>query len=273
MTKLTKSALASALLQIATAENGVRESGPNTGAKIRKYQDATTLKGTGWPWCAAFVAWVIRSAELRTGVKIPWTFSASCDVIFADLKARGLLRSRPEPGDVFLVRGRTKIGYSSWDAIHIGFVTRVQGDFFWTIEGNTNNDGGREGVAVMEHKRKISSRFWFGRVVDGVKEFEAASAKENRYAVSMATARGLSLLDVQMDNGTTLVAARDFANALGREIAWDSENGAVIIGGEEVPLQPRIFEGRAFFPVRELARVFELKIGVNIENRQVVLTS
>jgi len=50
------------LLAIAQAEVGVREvGGNNCGARVRDYQRATELRPLGdWPWCAAFVSWVIR---------------------------------------------------------------------------------------------------------------------------------------------------------------------------------------------------------------------
>ena len=54
-----------ALVKIALAELGVRESpwGSNTGPRIREYQAATWLAGTGFPWCVAFWVWAALQAK------------------------------------------------------------------------------------------------------------------------------------------------------------------------------------------------------------------
>jgi CHAP domain len=45
-----------AVVEWASREVGTHESGgANTGSRVRYYQAATWLGGTGWPWCAAFV--------------------------------------------------------------------------------------------------------------------------------------------------------------------------------------------------------------------------
>lgn len=47
------------VVKVALAEVGVTEVplGSNSGPRVRQYQAATELAGTGWPWCAAFVEW------------------------------------------------------------------------------------------------------------------------------------------------------------------------------------------------------------------------
>lgn len=51
-------------LAILTDEIGVREvpNGSNSGPRVRQYQAATWLPGTGWPWCAAAVCWAYEQA-------------------------------------------------------------------------------------------------------------------------------------------------------------------------------------------------------------------
>jgi hypothetical protein len=49
------------LVDLALAEVGVREEGCNNrGPRICEYQAATWLKPAPWPWCAAFICWLIR---------------------------------------------------------------------------------------------------------------------------------------------------------------------------------------------------------------------
>ena len=43
--------------QIGTQED---EKHQNAGSAILKYQQATSLAGQGWPWCAAFVDWCVE---------------------------------------------------------------------------------------------------------------------------------------------------------------------------------------------------------------------
>ncbi len=57
---------------IAEAEAGknIREvGGNNRGADVERYQRATWLMPGAWPWCAAFVCWVVFQALEVTGIK------------------------------------------------------------------------------------------------------------------------------------------------------------------------------------------------------------
>ena len=272
MKPLTKTVVADTFIDILRAELGVKETESNTGARIREYQASTTLGGTGWPWCDALMSWGIRETEKRLDIEIPWVHTASCDVTLADLRGRGLLRGAPQKGDVFLVRARKRDGtFSKTDAVHIGGVEDVS-SVFSTIEGNTNNTGGREGVAVMRHKREVSSRFYFGRWIDALPAFEAAPVAVPYSAFYQQGASSTKPLTVQMHNGSVYVAARDFAGAMGRDIRWAANNGVVLIGGEEVGLMPRLFGGRAFFGIRDLAEFYGLKLSVDGAARRVEVT-
>lgn len=48
---------------------------------------------------------------------------------------------------------RMRISYTGTDWTHTGFVTMFNKDFFDTIEGNTNDDGNREGYEVCARTR------------------------------------------------------------------------------------------------------------------------
>jgi hypothetical protein len=167
--------LVTATLNVAKSQVGVTEVGENGGAKVTAYLRATGLPA-GNPWCAAFVAWCIGQAEAQTGVKCPLPKSASCDVLLAWGRKRGLLKTTPQPGDIFL-----KLD-SPTDAVHTGFVTGVPAaGSFTTMEGNTNAAGGREGVMVRAHTRVVTPGGyvflrWEAALPDGAKATAAQRA-------------------------------------------------------------------------------------------------
>ena len=155
------------LIDIAKREVGVTEVGSNTGKRIREYQAATTLDGTGWPWCSAFVCWCIREwgkdPEVLAALgKTPaqfekWRFKSAAafdaeswgrkngmEVMEADSKP--ILRT----GDLV-----------TFDMSHIGLVADDRGGKIFTIEGNTGPSGGRDGDGVWDKVRnfKIARRF------------------------------------------------------------------------------------------------------------------
>jgi hypothetical protein len=129
-------------LQLAQNEVGVREVGANNeGPQIVEYQSASWLPPGQWPWCAAFIAWVLMRAIL-TDQNSPITMAQRCK----DARAYGWeewakkqnLEMFPEshnclPGDII-----------TFDFSHIGIVVQDDGGFIQTIEGNTNGRGDRD---------------------------------------------------------------------------------------------------------------------------------
>ena len=64
---------AETLARIAETQVGVQEHGGNNrGPQVQAYQSATNLAGTGWPWCAAFVCWVVWQAIQKSGLSASW---------------------------------------------------------------------------------------------------------------------------------------------------------------------------------------------------------
>ena len=59
---------------------------------------------------------------------------------------------RITPGSLFLVRKTA----SDWQ--HVGVVTSAEKEAFHTIEGNTNDDGAREGYEVCERVRSYDRK-------------------------------------------------------------------------------------------------------------------
>ncbi len=132
-------------------EVGVREAEGNTGQRVTEYLQATGL-GPGYPWCAAFIAWVHEQCGIP-GPRSAWSpdYFSPDRVIYYRGKVQGI---QPRPGDVF---GNY---YPSKGRIaHVGFIHRWPSDqqIIQTVEGNTNDsEKVREGIGVF-HKR-VSKR-------------------------------------------------------------------------------------------------------------------
>jgi hypothetical protein len=160
---LTKKQIRSTFAKIAEDELGVREEGgPNKGPRIRQYQSATWLEPESWPWCAAFVCWVIQQ-----GLKLPdvrrslgivaeddamrWRPKTAGAYDFANWAKKRSLAVLSENNDCY--RGDIVI----FDFSHIGLVVQdapATSEFIQTIEGNTNGLGSRDGDGVFLKKRR-----------------------------------------------------------------------------------------------------------------------
>ena len=116
----------------------------NDGPWVEAIQ-RTTGNRRGDAWCASFVNFVLQIAYAG---KNPLPATASCDVILEFGRKHNRIVETPEPGDIFLVMRNPN------DAVHTGIVTRVTDTTVHTIEGNTNNGGGREGWGVLARERR-----------------------------------------------------------------------------------------------------------------------
>jgi hypothetical protein len=132
----------SKVIEAARKEIGVAEVTENSAPRIGQYAVYVGFK-TPVPWCAAWVSFCFGEA----GFARPRT--AWSPALFpVNRLARDAL-----PGRVFGIYFKSlgRIG-------HCGIIERVSGQFVYTIEGNTNVAGSREGDRVMRrvrHKRTI----------------------------------------------------------------------------------------------------------------------
>lgn len=159
---------ADTIVRIAQAEVGVEEvNGTNCGVRVNEYKAATWLPADKpWPWCAAFVCWVVWAAIKTCGVretkgfKRPrtagaWNFEnwsrAQDDTTWTKKPAGNDIL----PGDIVI-----------FTFSHIGIADTApdsQG-YIRTVEGNTDTSGSREGGGVYvktRHISKIRSRIRF----------------------------------------------------------------------------------------------------------------
>lgn len=160
--------IAIARREVGTVEHG----GNNKGPKVESYQRATNLEGTGWPWCAAFVDWVVREwlkdAEVREALKIfspqvaeAWRPKTAAAFGFHEWAEKsGLMIFDDDPSHVLHTGD-----IMTFDFSHVGIVVtdRESGGISWvdTIEGNTSHDGSRDGDGVWEktRNRTLARRF------------------------------------------------------------------------------------------------------------------
>ncbi len=133
------------VIEVAKSQIGVSEEpkGSNWGDQVKKYLAAVHIDFPA-AWCAAFVVWCHDQAGITDiphtgGVLDLWNKSHADHAV-----------TTPQPGDVFI------LDYGKGKG-HTGLVESVSGEILNTIEGNTNDEGSREGYEVARRSRPVSS--------------------------------------------------------------------------------------------------------------------
>ncbi len=135
---------ASDIINVAKTQIGFRE-GENNETKYGTWYGLPNQ-----PWCAMFVSWCARQAN------VPLDILANCAIAAPD---PGYFNIRyfdgevytPEQGDLFFTKNFT----------HVGLVDYADGDVFYTVEGNTNDTGSDQGIGVFTLKRTTAD-YYFG---------------------------------------------------------------------------------------------------------------
>lgn len=136
-------------LEIAIQEIGKQEipKGSNWGPHMQKYLASV---GINFPasWCMAFVYWCHQQAADQMGINNPMRKTGG---VLAQWNSRKdqYKKNTPNPGDVFIMDFGKGLG-------HTGIVESVDINNIYTIEGNTNDDGSREGYEVCRRRRPRS---------------------------------------------------------------------------------------------------------------------
>ena len=102
-------------------------------ANYTKYWRDIKPSYQGQPWCAAFISWCFMKAfGLDNAKKLlkhwPYVYCPTLGVLFVK-------NANPKVGDIVIFKHGDTF-------THTGFVTKVAGDRFWTIEGNTSGASG-----------------------------------------------------------------------------------------------------------------------------------
>lgn len=139
-------------LEIAISQLGVEEKprNSNSGPEVTMYLRSVGLNA-GQAWCMAFVYWSVNSACSLLGKLNPLIKTGGVMLQYRNVKLRTLPKtsSSVKPGDVFVMEFSHGRG-------HTGFVKKIENGIVYTIEGNTNDDGSREGYEVAERQRPLS---------------------------------------------------------------------------------------------------------------------
>lgn len=134
-------------LDIAITQIGVEEAPghKNTGKQVEKYLAAVGL-GPGYSWCMAFAYWCHQQAAEAMGRKV--LMYRTGGVLEQWRQRKDKYRAiTPQPGDIFIMDMGKGQG-------HTGIVEKVnEDDTISTIEGNTNDEGSREGYEVCRRRR------------------------------------------------------------------------------------------------------------------------
>ncbi len=141
-------------LEVAITQIGKEEvpRGSNWGDTVRKY---LLSAGISFPaaWCMAFCYWCVNTASQVNEQENPLKRTGGVLAQWRNIDTKYKIKPPYEmiyPGDIFIMDFGGGLG-------HCGFVEKVDTDGIHTIEGNTNNDGSREGYAVERKIRRQKS--------------------------------------------------------------------------------------------------------------------
>lgn len=141
--KLTKEQVINALIAVAKNEIGYLEKATNAQLDSKtanagynnytKYWRDIYPAYQGQPWCACQISWDMMTAfGLETAKKLlrhwPYVYCPTMANLFT-------LYANPQVGDIVIFKHNNRFA-------HTGLVIKVQGDQFWTIEGNTSGASG-----------------------------------------------------------------------------------------------------------------------------------
>jgi len=138
---------------------GIREAtGHNDGPEVEMYLRSVNLS-PGAPWCAAFVSWVYTVNDIDNP-KSGWSpayFTLKRTIYTRD----GNIKAYPDKADVFGIYFNNKNRIA-----HVGFVHYWGSRIVLTVEGNTNDEGSREGVRVAMKRRPARTIYKVARYID-----------------------------------------------------------------------------------------------------------
>lgn len=115
--------------------------------------------GSGINWCAVFCSWLASQAGLINKCFVS-TDGAGCFARYGVPKGYGKwIKSSPNAGDLILYR----YGGSYTDQYHsdhVGYVVGVDGNYIYTVEGNTGSDNADLSRVNARTRSKSDSTIW-----------------------------------------------------------------------------------------------------------------
>lgn len=159
------SALATAAIDFAITQIGVMEKpiGSNRGPEVDGYLRAVGLNPAGgsFAWCVAFTHFCYKKAAENLGLQNPhiktagvldhWNNARTTPKVVRVTTAKAVADpGLVNPGSLFIIDFGEGLGHS-------GMVIEIANGRLLTIEGNTNDNGSRNGIGVFQRDaRKIS---------------------------------------------------------------------------------------------------------------------
>lgn len=139
--------LVSDTIKIAQSQLGKSENplGSNWGEPVKSYLHSV---GIDFPasWCCAFIFWCFNESAKQNNVLNPLVKTAGVLRHWNEADKKYRVVGEPKAGDIFIMDYGKGLG-------HTGIVVKVDENFVYTIEGNTNDSGSREGIAVCNKQR------------------------------------------------------------------------------------------------------------------------
>lgn len=224
------------VLEIAKAEVGYLEKASNSqldsktsnagSANYTKYWRDVYPSYQGQPWCAAFVSWVLMQAFGQAAAKKllkhwPYVYCPTLGNLFTRY-------ANPQVGDIVIF-------WRNGEFAHTGIVTKVSGDYFETIEGNTSGASG-----IIANGGGVCAKSYYNSQLPGTKfcriDWAYAASAMKGTAGEEESSGGAYMFSVNTvksgDSGNhvllvqEILKARGFKGKDGKELTLDKQCGA-----------------------------------------------
>lgn len=236
--------------------------GSNRGFYIDLWNRACNVP-VGSFWCATFLSSVVTRTKYLTGINWALGTSADCDVWISRANKLGIVYLTPKKGDIFVVMAKGSLT----DAIHIGIVGGFDGGEWWSIEGNSNLDGSRNGTAVVKRPDLLAFR-----KASNLRFIRWAELIDTGKKVDWLVMMGEDIIPGKSINGKVYASLRELLKALyGEGIETRLSFDLVPLwDGKSIPCTPAIIEGRTQISVREFSLWQELKVVIPHQSENVI---
>ena len=127
---------------------GIRETGGNNNGPMVRLLQKTIGGAVKEPWCMSFVQSCLAYAEAKTGEKSPVIASEHCQTVWTETPRSQRVKTAPLKYAIVIW------AYEGTSSGHTGVVVEsFYPKKFHSVEGNTGDDGGRDGDCVTYKKR------------------------------------------------------------------------------------------------------------------------
>jgi len=159
------------IVEVANSFVGQKEIPGNQGWNDKLFQRLMERVGwqTGHAWCSYFGELVLKLAydgnKEHTKVLDKLCSPSAVKTLDNFRKAGYTVSNEATPGALAIWQTKQR-GMRHWTG-HVGVVVEAHQDYFVTIEGNTNDAGGRAGEVVARRKRRYSFNIYAGLELQG----------------------------------------------------------------------------------------------------------